>query len=76
MKSVAATLVAGSIVVAAAVLAYFLQPPRYALHHADGYTYRLDTRTGEVIACGTRGCFGVVAPGQPRSLGSLPGHQP
>jgi len=58
-----ASVIAIAVVIAAALLGYFLQPPRYTFTTAGSGLARLDTRTGEVTVCRER-CRVVIQAGQ------------
>jgi hypothetical protein len=59
-----AALIAAAVLIAAALLGYLLKPPRYAFAATGSGLARLDTRTGEVLACRER-CRVVVRAGPP-----------
>lgn len=68
-------MIGAAILLSAGLLASQLRPPSYALQPlGDGAVARLDTRTGEVIACGSPGCVGMIQPGRPFIGAALPGH--
>ena len=61
-------------IVAAAFILTFAngkQEPRYQLAASAGGVYRMDTDSGEIIACTNRGCARVEAPDRAKTLGAI-----
>jgi hypothetical protein len=66
-------LIAGSIVAAALILSWGLSSdePRYELAASGDTIVRMDTDSGELIACNNQGCRRIVAPARAKTFGPL-----
>jgi hypothetical protein len=65
--------IALAIVAAALILAWSGggDEPRYQLAASGSAVYRMDTDSGEIIACTERGCARVEAPDRAKTLGAI-----
>ena len=65
------TLLAGAIVAAAFIVSWggSGDQPRYQLAASDAAVYRMDTDSGELIACVPAGCTRVEPPDRAKSFG-------
>ena len=67
-----AGLIAGALVISAAIISWGQQgPPRYQLAASDSAIVRLDTDSGELIACNLQGCRQIEQPDRAKTLGPL-----
>lgn len=66
-------MIALAIVAAAAILAWSGgdDEPRYELAASESAIYRMDTDSGEIIACTERGCARVQQPDRAGTLGPI-----
>ena len=67
------TLIAVAIVAAAFIVTWNRpsDQPRYQLAASDAAVYRMDTDSGELIACVPTGCTRVEAPDRAKTIGSF-----
>ena len=66
-------LIAASIVAAAVILSWGMSnsAPRYELAGAGSSVVRMDTDSGELIACSDRGCRRIEAPDRAKRFGPV-----
>ena len=66
-------LIAASIVAAAVILSWGMSSsaPRYELAGAGSSVVRMDTDSGELIACSDRGCQRIQAPDRAKRFGPV-----
>ena len=65
-------LIAGALVISAAIISWGQQgPPRYQLAASDSAIVRLDTDSGELIACNLQECRRVEQPDRAKTFGPL-----
>ena len=66
-------IIAAAIVCAALILSWGLtkSEPRYQITSAGDSVVRMDTDSGELIACNTKGCNRIEAPDRAKTFGPL-----
>ena len=60
MRDIAGAIVLAALILAAAIVFTRSDAPRYQMTDSDR---RLDTQTGEIVACSRDGCVTIVPPG-------------